>query len=41
MRFLVKLVLAFVAGVALGYGLLSLWDLAGGPDLFNARFGQW
>jgi hypothetical protein len=41
MRFLVKLVLAFLAGLAIGYVLLSLWDLAGGADLFDARFGRW
>jgi hypothetical protein len=41
MRFFVKLVVAFVAGLVIGNALLHAWDLAGGPDLFNARFGQW
>jgi hypothetical protein len=41
MRFLVQLLLAFLVGLALGYVLLSVWDLVGGPDLFNARFGRW
>jgi hypothetical protein len=29
MRFMVQLLLAFFAGLALGYVLLSLWDVIG------------
>jgi hypothetical protein len=41
MRFLVQLVLAFFAGLAIGYVLLSLWDVMGWPDPFSARYGRW
>jgi hypothetical protein len=41
MRFLVQLLLAFFAGVVLGYALLGVWDVIGALAPFNARFGQW
>jgi hypothetical protein len=45
MRFLVQLLLAFVAGLALGYLLLSMWDVIaphlGALDRFDVRYGRW
>jgi hypothetical protein len=43
MQILVQLLLAFLAGLALGYVLLRAWDVIAPQalDLFNARFGQW
>ena len=41
MRFLVQLLLAFLAGLVLGYALLGMWDVIRTLDPFNARFGQW
>ena len=45
MRFLVQLLLAFVAGLALGYLLLSIWDVIaphlGALDAFDLRYGRW
>jgi hypothetical protein len=41
MRFRVQLLLAFFVGLALGYVLLSLWDVVGPLDPFAARFGRW
>ena len=45
MRFLVQLLLAFVAGLALGYLLLSVWDVIaphlGVLDPFDMRYGRW
>ena len=42
MRFLVQLLLAFVAGLVLGYVLLNLWDVIvphrGALDPFDARY---
>ena len=45
MRSLVQLLLAFVAGFALGYLLLSIWDVIaphlGALDPFDTRYGRW
>jgi hypothetical protein len=45
MRFLVQLLLAFAAGLALGYLLLSIWDVIaphlGALDPFDRRYGRW
>jgi hypothetical protein len=41
MKFLVHLVLVFLAGLAIGYVLLNLWDVMGGPDPFGVRYGRW
>ena len=41
MKFLVQLLLAFLAGLAIGYVLLNLWDMMGGLDPFSARYGRW
>jgi hypothetical protein len=41
MRFFVKLVVAFVAGLVIGNALLHAWDLAGGLDRFDVRWGRW
>ena len=42
MRFLVQLLLAFAAGLVLGYMLLNLWDVIapqrGALDPFDARY---
>ena len=40
MRFMVQLLLAFFAGLALGYVLLSLWDVMGSLDPFATRYGR-
>jgi hypothetical protein len=45
MRFLVQLLLAFLGGLALGYLLLSIWDVIAPSlaslDPFDMRYGRW
>ena len=40
MRFMVQLLLPLFAGLALGYVLLSLWDVMGPLDPFATRYGR-
>jgi hypothetical protein len=39
--FLVKLVLAFVAGLVIGNALLHAGDVLVGLDPFDVRWGRW
>jgi hypothetical protein len=41
MKFLMQLLLSFLAGLALGYVLLHAWDVMGGLEPFDARYGRW
>jgi hypothetical protein len=41
MKFLMQLLLSFLVGLAIGYVLMSVWDVMGALDTFNARFGRW
>jgi hypothetical protein len=45
MRFAVQLLLSLLAGLAIGYALLFVWDVIAphlhALDPFDTRFGRW